>query len=88
MNVRKTYQQSCQYLHDILHRVHYCYLTACKLKRQKEYNGIELFGYILNHRTDGLFIVLLQDTQWILNHNMGINLKLQLIYDYMEIHLF
>ena len=69
-----------QQLQQIPGNVH----DVCKVTLHKDYESKNVTDLILKEKKDGLFVVILKDTNGGQSHAVGIDLQKQLIYDYME----
>ena len=57
---------------------------VCKVRLLKDCQSKTITDLILNEKKEGLFVVILQDTNGSRSHVVGINVDKQLIYDCME----
>ena len=71
-------------MYDMLKLTPSIHLDLCYIKMHKDINITSFTEYILKEIKDGILVCVLQDNLGQLTHAIGINLKLRLIYDYME----
>ena len=62
-----------------------CYLDVCKVTLSEHFIK-NLTGYILSGVTEGLFIMVLEDTSGGHSHTIRINRGFNVIYDFMKTH--
>ena len=61
---------------------------VCRVRLLKDCQSKTITDLILNEKKEGLFVVILQDTNGSRSHAVGIDVDKQLIYDCMEENLF